>query len=142
MSTQNFLIIFFTLLLFGCDSSSSQHNLSIKINPSNISKQKKHHSYIAYHYEMNHLRLTHHNVPFNCSLASIESHVSIDEELIKVQEQQRNRESTENLCLYDIEITLEEIEPQAYILDYNEGESLNIYFTIDLLNKTEGIRSY
>ncbi len=142
MSTQNFLIIFFTLLLFGCDSSSSQNNPRVNIHPSNISKQEKHNSYISYHYEMNHLRLTHHNVPFNCSIEKITTSISIEEEMIKVQEQQQNREPTEDLCLYDIEIKLEDIAPQAYILDYNDGESLDIYFTIDLLNKTEGIRTY
>ncbi len=102
-------------------------------------------TYITYKYENNTLNLMHYNSSFNCEEGSIISFKSnVKPNKITITESQTlPLGGVKCLCLYDLTIKIENIQPDVYEIDFNDGSiDDEILFTIDLEEKITGSVSY
>ena len=150
-----------SIMILGCNGSSSSpspKNSDYKVTVSECQKDKEFrsfatatnglvdnkHTHIAHHYENNTLTLTHHNVVFNCDKRGIGATAKIEGDNITITERQTLPEGGGMLCacLYDVGITLENIEAKSYTINYDDGISTDIHFDVDLSQMPNGVKSF
>jgi hypothetical protein len=102
------------------------------------------HTHIAHHYENSTLKLTHHNVAFNCDKRGIGATAKIEGGSITITERQNlpTGGGMRCMCLYDVAITLENIEAKSYSINYDDGISTDIHFSVDLSQMPDGVKSF
>jgi len=148
------------MVILGCNgSSSSPQSNNQEVTVSDCQKDKgsrifasgvnglvdNKHTYIAYHYENHTLKLTHQNVVFNCDKRGIGATAKIDNNgTILVTERQNLPKGggMRCMCLYDVGITLKNIEAKSYTINYDDGISTDIHFSIDLATMPDGVVSF
>lgn len=100
-------------------------------------------SCVQYRYDANRrvLELTHENAGFNCCPDDIGADISVRGGLIVISEWERNAPCDCN-CLYDIEMVIEDLQPGAYTLSFEEpyrsSHDMELRFAIDLSTEPEG----
>jgi len=145
------------LSIVGCNSSSKSPTPSDKgVTVSDCQTDKAHrtnslgdaldnnHTYVSYKYDNNKLWLTHHNVVFNCDKRGIEATSKIEEDSITITERQHLPKDggMKCSCIFDVSLTLNDIEAKNYTINYDDGISTDIHFDIDLDSKSQGIKSF
>jgi len=149
------------MVILGCNSSSSSpspQSRDYKVTVSECQKDKdsrsfatatngivdNRHTHIAYHYENSTLTLTHHNVTFNCDKRGIGATAKIEGDNIIITERQHlpTGGGMRCMCLYDVGITLKNIEAKSYTINYDDGVSTDIHFSIDLATMPDGVVSF
>jgi len=155
------LLLFITMLLIliGCNSSSTSPTPTTTtkgVTVSDCQAKKAHrtnslgdaldnnHTYVSYKYENSKLWLTHHNVAFNCDKRGIGATSKVEENSITITERQNlPKDGGMNCeCIFDVSITLSDIEAKNYTLNYDDGRSTDIHFDINLGSKLQGIKSF
>jgi len=158
LNRKNLIILTLSILFIGCNSSSSPspslNTKGVTVSDCQATKTQRtnkvgdaldnNHTYISYQYENNTLSLTHHNVAFNCDKRGIGATSKVEENTITITERQNlpNNGGMSCECLFDVTITLNDIEVKNYTLNYDDGRSTDIHFDIDLSSKSQGIKSF
>lgn len=148
------------MIIIGCNNSSSPSPQSSdrEVTVSDCQKDENPRSFttatngivdnrythIAYHYENGTLKLTHHNVVFNCDKRGIGATAKIEGDSITITERQNLSTSggMRCMCLYDVAITLENIEAKSYTINYDDSISTDIHFSVDLTQMPDGVKSF
>ena len=160
MKTKKLLLgLTLVLSIMGCNSSSKSPTPTVTtkgVTVSDCKADKTHrtnslgdnldnnHTYVSYKYENNMLSLTHHNVVFNCDKRGIDATSKIEGDKITITERQNlpKNGGMDCECIFDVSITLNDIEARNYRLNYDDGRSTDIHFDIDLNSKSQGIKSF
>ena len=162
MLTKKILMSFgVAMMILGCNGSSSSpspKSTDHKVTVSECQKDKNtrsfatatngivdnRHTHIAHHYENGTLTLTHHNVAFNCDKRGIGATAKIEGDSITITERQNlpTGGGMRCMCLYDVAIILEDIEAKSYTINYDDGISTDIHFSVDLSEMPDGVKSF
>ncbi|MFC2121591.1 hypothetical protein ACFLTI_08355, partial [Bacteroidota bacterium] len=149
-------IITLCLIIFcvnGCDSEEENtlpitgrliSHTDCKDNlPSNIkSVSNNNESIIEYNYDPQSkiLQIKHINAGFNCCPEGLYCEITTSGDTINIQEFE-NDSLCRCLCLYDLDINIENIEAAKYYFKFHEpycGDQNKLYFEMDIENFSEG----
>ncbi len=88
--------------------------------------------YYTYNMEKKQLHIEHKNTAFNCCVDLLLFNDQIQNDTILIKEMEHNGQC-DCLCLYDVEMKVENVKPQKYILKIDEAYTENILpFIIEL----------
>jgi len=145
------------LLLIGCDDWNSSNRVEFRVIETNCTQENRvdeygniidnRHTYIFYRYDIEErlLYIRHYNVPFNCDKRGIATKVSITDNSIVIKEYQNllENEGMRCVCLYDIYLTIDNIDPKEYLLNIiNEATNDKIGLNIDLIEKPQAVIAF
>lgn len=102
------------------------------------------HTYISYSYQDNRLVMQHKNAVFNCCPASISAQSEIEGNTLHITETEDiSKQACDCRCLYDVEIALQDIVNNHYVLTFDEayGDD-DITLMIQLENNTSGVEIF
>ncbi len=141
------IYLFLTMILFSCDRENPvSHSDCKKFNLKSVSESCDYgsdSSCICYDYNSQYkiLVIKHVNAGFNCCPGKIFCDIDIDNDTIFLKESEEKAEC-DCSCLYDVDITVSDIERQKYTINLREpysDDQERIVFEMDLTKNESGV---